>query len=75
MSRSKKKNKIRGITTAESEKQDKRDANRKFRRTINQKVKQGDTELPDLKELSNVWGFDKDGKIYDSEMTKKDMRK
>ena len=75
MSRSRKKNKIRGITTAESEKQHKRDANRKFRRTINQKVKNGDNELPELKAVSNVWAFDKDGKIYDSEMSKKDMRK
>ena len=66
MSRSKKKSKIRGNTAAESEKQDKRDANRRFRRIVNQKVKQGDMEIPDLKEISNVWGFDKDGKIYDS---------
>ncbi len=75
MSRSRKRNKIRGITTAKSEKQDKQDANRRFRRIVNQKVKQGGTELPKLKELSNVWGFEKDGKIYDPKMTKKEMRK
>ncbi len=75
MSRSRRKSKNRGITTAATEKQDKRDANRKFRRRINLKVKQGDTELPLLKELSNVWSFDKDAKIYDPKMSAKDMRK
>mgnify|MGYP001799486615 CR=1 FL=1 len=75
MSRSRRKNKIRAITTADSEKQDKRDANRRFRRVVNQKVKQGKTELPLVRELSDVWGFEKDGKIYDAEMTERDMRK
>ena len=75
MSRSRRKNKIRGLCSTDSEKQDKRDANRQFRRVINQKVKQAETELPLLRELSNVWCFEKDGKIYDAEMTEKDMRK
>lgn len=75
MSRSKKKTKIQGITTAKSEKIDKRNANRKFRRVIKQKVKINETELPKLRELSNVWGFSKDGKIYNPEMTDKDLRK
>uniref|UniRef100_UPI00404A94AD hypothetical protein n=1 Tax=Flavobacterium sp. TaxID=239 RepID=UPI00404A94AD len=75
MSRSEKKTKIRGITTATSEKENKQDANRKYRRIIKQKVKSKESELPDLKEISNVWSFDKDGKIYDSEMTEKDLRK
>ncbi len=39
MSRSKKKTKIHGITTATSEKENKQDANRKFRRIVKQKLK------------------------------------
>jgi len=75
MSRSKRKTKIRGITTAQSEKENKQEANRKFRRIVKQKVFLGKTELPRLRETSNVWGFDKDGKIYNHEMTEKELRK
>jgi hypothetical protein len=75
MSKSEKKTKIRGITTAKSEKENKQDANRKFRRIIKQKVKSNESELPEIREISNIWSFDKDGKIYDSEMTEKDLRK
>lgn len=75
MSRSEKKTKIRGITGAKSEKENKQDANRKYRRIVKQKVKSNESDLPDIKEVSNVWSFDKDGKIYDSEMTEKDLRK
>ena len=75
MSRSRRKSKIRGLCSTDSEKQDKQEANRKFRRIINQKVKQEKTELPLIRELSNVWGFEKDGKIYDAEMREKDIRK
>lgn len=75
MSRSRKKSKIHGITTAESEKQDKQEANRRLRRVVKQKVNQGETELPELREISNIWGFAKDGKIYHPETPKKLMRK
>ncbi|MCB4800316.1 hypothetical protein [Neotamlana laminarinivorans] len=75
MSRSKKKTKIQGITTATSEKENKQDANRKFRRIIKQKIKAEETELPELREVSNVWSFDKDGKRYSPEMTEKELRK
>lgn len=75
MSRSEKKNKIRGITTAKSEKENKQEANRKYRRIIKQKVKSNESELPKIREISNVWSFDKDGKKYDAEMTDKDLRK
>ena len=75
MSRSKKKFKISGITTAKSEKENKQEANRKHRRIIKQKVKSKEAELPSIREVSNVWNFDKDGKRYDSEMTDKDLRK
>lgn len=75
MSKSEKKTKIRGITTAKSEKENKQDANRKYRRIVKQKVKSNESELPKIREISNVWSFDKDGKKYDSEMTDKDLRK
>lgn len=75
MSRSEKKNKIRGITTAKSEKENKQEANRKYRRIIKQKVKSNESELPEIREISHVWSFDKDGKKYDAEMTDKDLRK
>ena len=75
MSRSKQKTKIQGNTTATSEKENKRDANRKFRRIIRQKVKLNKEDLPKLREISNVWCFDKDRKRYNSEMTEKDLRK
>ncbi|MGG6230487.1 hypothetical protein [Tenacibaculum sp. SDUM215027] len=75
MSRSKKKTKIHGNTTAKSEKENKQDANRKLRRIVKQKVNSGKTELPELREVSNVWSFDKDGKRYNSEMTEKELRK
>ncbi len=75
MSRSKKKNKIHGNTTAKSEKENKRDANRKYRRIVKQKIQSDETELPEVREISNVWSFDKDGKRYNPNMTDKDLRK
>ncbi|WP_339624219.1 hypothetical protein [uncultured Winogradskyella sp.] len=75
MSKSEKKTKIGGITTAKSEKENKQDANRKYRRIVKQRVKSNESELPKVCEISNIWSFDKDGKKYDSEMTDKDLRK
>lgn len=75
MSRSKKKTKIQGITTAKSEKENKQEANRKLRRIVKQIVKTQKTDLPQKREVSNVWCFDKDGKRYNSKMTEKDLRK
>ena len=75
MSRSKKKTKIRGITSAKSEKENKQEANRKFRRIVKQKVKLSKVEFPLIKEISNVWSFDKDGKRYDFAMNKRDLTK
>lgn len=72
---SKKKTKIHEITTAKSEKENKQDANRKFRRIVKQKLKSDETDLPKLREVSDVWSFDKDGKRYNSEMTEKELRK
>ena len=75
MSNSKKKTKIRGITGADSEKEEKRDANRKYRRIVKQKVKLGSEDLPNKRETSNVWAFSKDGKRYYSDMDENEMRK
>ncbi|MBK7809136.1 MAG: hypothetical protein IPJ51_23050 [Saprospiraceae bacterium] len=75
MSNSIKKTKISGITISESEKAEKREANRKYRRTVKQKVKLGNDEFPKIRELSNVWCFSKDGKRYNAEMSAKYLRK
>ncbi len=64
MSRSRKKNPIHGITTSDSEKEDKRVANRKERR-INKQLLDStndDTKLVQRREVSDVWLMDKDGK-------------
>ncbi len=75
MSDSKRKTKIIGITGADSEKKSKEDANRKLRHKVKEKLKSGIEDLPNIREVSNVWGFEKDGKRYDESMTEKDMRK
>jgi hypothetical protein len=75
LSRSYRRTPIFGITTSRSEKQDKRFANRRLRRKVKSCVVTGDEELPLLREVSNVWTFDKDGKAYWSHGRKKDMRK
>lgn len=62
MSRSHRKNPFIGITTAESEKQDKQLANRRFRRNSKQLIKVGKEPHLSLNEVSNIWKFDKDGK-------------
>jgi hypothetical protein len=75
MSRSKKKTPRTGITLAESEKDNKRKANRKFRRRTKIQVQKGETELVEMKEISNVWSFDKDGKQYLKNPLAKEWRK
>jgi hypothetical protein len=75
MSNSVRKTKIIGIVKADSEKEDKRDANRKLRRITKQKIKKGEWELPLLREVSNVWDFAKDGKIYKPNSDEKYLRK
>ncbi|MEM8557172.1 MAG: hypothetical protein AAGG50_05045 [Bacteroidota bacterium] len=66
MSRSRKKTPISGITTAASEKHDTRLANRRWRRRVRQRLTTGHdgTDLPLLREVSNVWTMEKDGKVY-----------
>lgn len=68
MSRSYRKTPICGITTAESEKQDKRLANRLFRRNARQLLKLGKEPPFTIRVVSNVYSFEKDGKQYFSAM-------
>lgn len=75
MSRSRKKTPITGYTTAETEKDDKRRANRKLRRITKVQVKKGDDQFTELREISNVWAFGKDGKRYLKNPTKRALRK
>ncbi|MCW3806128.1 hypothetical protein [Plebeiibacterium marinum] len=75
MSRSFQKSKIFGITIAKSEKEDKRIANKKLRRLVRQKIKGKDFDLVTIRDVSNRWSFDKEGKQYWALASKKDMRK
>ena len=64
MSRSRRKRPFHAVTTAESEKQEKRAYNRCFRHASEQALKadpMGES-LPILREHSNPWCMDKDGK-------------
>jgi len=86
MSRSFKRNPIIGYTTAESEKYDKRLANRSLRRKTRavlatagtgnpERVVESVGVLPLLREVSNVYSFDKDGKQWLDDPDPKDLRK
>lgn len=76
MSRSVKRTPIHGITMASSEKDDKRKANRAFRRRVKQRMSDQDqTLLPVVREISNVWSMEKDGKSYACHASRKAMRK
>ena len=72
MSRSYKKMPISGFTTAKSEKEDKRFANRLFRRASRNRIKSNREPFYRLREVCDVWDFAKDGKMYyDKEAVKK----
>jgi hypothetical protein len=86
MSRSFKRTPIIGHTTAESEKQDKRLANRSLRRQTREALRasgagkprnavEGVAELPLKREVSNVYSFGKDGKQWLDDPDPKDLRK
>ena len=64
MARSKRKTPVRGITTAESEKDDKVASHRKARRVVKQAIEPGlEAPLPLERELTNSWSLAKDGKV------------
>lgn len=77
MARSKRKTPIVGNTTARSEKYDKRAANRRLRAKVRRmvRVSDGDTILPTMREMSDVWDMAKDGKRYVSDIDAEGMRK
>jgi hypothetical protein len=78
MTRSRKKTPITGYSTARSEKADKISAHRRERRIVHTRLKTDPDadRLPDRREVSNVLGYAKDGKIYaKSWLRPKDLRK
>ncbi|HEX8737995.1 MAG TPA: hypothetical protein VF721_21865 [Pyrinomonadaceae bacterium] len=77
MSRSRRKTSIAGNTNSCSEKEDKRIYNRRFRHVCKQFLHiDFEKELPDLKEYSNPWGMNKDGKRwFDAKKYPESMRK
>ena len=75
MSRSRRKTPIRGNTKATSEKLSKLKANRKLRRLSKETLKKGKITFPLLREVSDKWDIEKDGKKYDPELPEKELRK
>ncbi len=62
MSRSRRKTNFVSITCAESEKRDKRIANRKLRRKNRESIRQGKyDDVLEIREVSNRFRWDKDG--------------
>jgi hypothetical protein len=68
MSGSYRKTPILGITTAASEKDDKVRANRRLRRAVRSIDLEAAEVLPDRREVSDVWSFAKDGKLWAGHM-------
>ena len=69
MSHSFKKHAFAGVTTSKSEKKDKRLAHRRLRTLTNSLMKEISEGaeidvLPVIKEVSDIYNFDKDGKIF-----------
>ena len=71
MSRSFIKKKIVGYTKKETEKRD----NKRYRRLVKVRIAKRSEILPLIREVSNIYQFDKDGKHYYAGMTKLEMRK
>lgn len=74
MSRSKRKTKIFG-NAGFSNKKDKKRANKKLRKLIKSKNLSNELIFPLIREVSNVWCFQKDGKHYWEKATKRDLLK
>ncbi|KRG28233.1 ATP synthase subunit B family protein [Salegentibacter mishustinae] len=75
MSRSKRKTPILTNGKAPSEKDEKQKANRKLRRIVKEKLAVLEEELPQKKEVSDRWNWEKDGKSYRADLTKKEKTK
>lgn len=78
MSRSKKRTPFSAMSSSTSEKEDKRDYNRRYRRVSKQflRVNPDGELMPHLREYSNPWAMAKDGKVwFDPKKYPKRMRK
>jgi hypothetical protein len=76
MSRSKRKSPVIGMTTARSEKEDKRWHNRVLRRRVPETIRKGNDILPKKDEISTTWDMAKDGKQrFDPHRESKLLRK
>ena len=80
MSRSYRHTPVTGITTARSEKKDKRQAHRSLRAATRASLETvmmaGDAIFPVMREVANVYSFEKDGKQrFDPKSQPKLMRK
>lgn len=63
MSRSRRYRPVFSLTTCKSEKDDKRIANRRLRRRVNEQVRRGECDvLPIMDEVYNQWNGGKDGR-------------
>jgi len=75
MSNSKKKTPIFGITTPTSEKLDKRQWNKTFRRIAKIQIAKQKEVPQKISAVTNVWDGNKDGKRYIKTYCSKEMRK
>ncbi len=75
MSNSKRKHPILPNCSAVSEKAEKKQANRKLRRLVREKLSDSNYELPNLKEIADNWNWSKDGKSYREDLTNKQLTK
>jgi hypothetical protein len=75
MSRSGKKTPKIGFSSSDSEKKDKRIANRSFRHKAKQQIKTGQEPVTDMNEIITTWGMAKDGKRYVKKAGPKQMCK
>jgi hypothetical protein len=74
MSRSRRRTKVFGITTVQSEKMYKAIEHRRERRAVRVALCEG-RELPGPKEFGNPWNGPRDGKRYRPHAADRDMRK
>jgi hypothetical protein len=75
VSKSRRKTPIFGNAVAESEKKDKRIWNKKFRRLSRQKIRRLQEPPSDIREVTQVWLGEKDGKHYWAGASERDMGK
>ena len=64
MSRSRRRTPITGTCVCRSERADKVAWHRRFRRAVTAAMRREAEVMPHVREVSDVWGFGKDGKTY-----------